>query len=422
MRRCGTGSPTSARPSTSSGRWWGPTPIRRWCAISSPSSAGRYGRRSPRRSRLPDYLVACVGGGSNAMGLFFPFKDDVDVKMVGVEAGGLGVATGRHAATLVAGTPGVLHGAFSYLLQDGAGQVSPTHSVSAGLDYPGVGPEHSYFKDTGRAQYVAVSDQDALQGFRLLAQTEGIIPALEPAHAIAYLRTLVPTLSRDHAVVVALSGRVTLRSVLDLVGRARPAVPVVLLSYYNPIIQFGVERFCVDAALAGVDGVVIPDLPADEADELVASARPAGLDTIFLLAPTSTDARIRVTAGRSSGFIYGVSVTGVTGVRDRLPEDIPELIGRIKKWTRLPVCVGFGVSTPEQARRVAEVADGVIVGSALVSMLEQPGDQVVRLDQFVRELREAIDAVGARGSGEGPRGPNHTPLSRWERGRGEGSS
>src|SRR5439155_1767250 len=153
-------------------------------------------------ARLPDYLVACVGGGSNAMGLFFPFKDDVDVKMVGVEAGGLGVATGRHAATLVAGTPGVLHGAFSYLLQDGAGQVSPTHSVSAGLDYPGVGPEHSYFKDTGRAQYVAVSDQDALQGFRLLAQTEGIIPALEPAHAIAYLRTLVPTLSRDHAVVV----------------------------------------------------------------------------------------------------------------------------------------------------------------------------------------------------------------------------
>ena len=158
-------------------------------------------------ARLPDYLVACVGGGSNAMGLFFPFKDDVDVKMVGVEAGGLGVTTGRHAATLVAGTPGVLHGAFSYLLQDGAGQVSPTHSVSAGLDYPGVGPEHSYFKDTGRAQYVAVSDQDALQGFRLLAQTEGIIPALEPAHAIAYLRTLVPTLSRDHAVVVGLSGR-----------------------------------------------------------------------------------------------------------------------------------------------------------------------------------------------------------------------
>jgi len=157
--------------------------------------------------RLPDYLVACVGGGSNAMGLFYPFKDDRDVRMVGVEAGGRGIATGQHAATLVAGTPGVLHGAFSYLLQDGAGQIRPTHSVSAGLDYPGVGPEHSYFKDTGRAAYVAVTDQEALDGFRLLAQTEGIIPALEPAHAIAYVKTLAPTLDRDRVIVVGLSGR-----------------------------------------------------------------------------------------------------------------------------------------------------------------------------------------------------------------------
>jgi len=157
--------------------------------------------------RFPDYLVACVGGGSNAMGLFYPFKDDRDVRMVGVEAGGRGIATGQHAATLVAGTPGVLHGAFSYLLQDGAGQIRPTHSVSAGLDYPGVGPEHSYFKDTGRAAYVAVTDQEALDGFRLLAQTEGIIPALEPAHAIAYVKTLAPTLDRDRVIVVGLSGR-----------------------------------------------------------------------------------------------------------------------------------------------------------------------------------------------------------------------
>ncbi len=157
--------------------------------------------------RLPDYLVACVGGGSNAMGLFHPFLDDRDVRMVGVEAGGMGLATGQHAATLVAGTPGVLHGAFSYLLQDDAGQVRPTHSVSAGLDYPGVGPEHSYFKDTGRAAYVAVTDHEALEGFHLLAHTEGIIPALEPAHAIAYLKTLAPTLDRDRVVVVGLSGR-----------------------------------------------------------------------------------------------------------------------------------------------------------------------------------------------------------------------
>ncbi len=159
------------------------------------------------RERLPDYLVACVGGGSNALGLFFPFKDDAEVKMIGVEAGGLGLSTGQHAATLAAGTPGVLHGAFSYLLQDGDGQVRPTHSVSAGLDYPGVGPEHSYFKDTGRAQYVAVTDQEALDGFRFLAETEGIIPALEPAHAVAHVKALAPTVSRDHVIIVGLSGR-----------------------------------------------------------------------------------------------------------------------------------------------------------------------------------------------------------------------
>ena len=173
------------------------------------SVIGREARAQIREQagRLPDYLVACVGGGSNAMGLFHPFLDDREVRMVGVEAGGLGLATGQHAATLVAGTPGVLHGALSYLLQDGAGQVRPTHSVSAGLDYPGVGPEHSYFKDTGRAAYVAVNDHEALEGFHLLAHTEGIIPALEPAHAIAYLRTLAPTLDPDRIIVVGLSGR-----------------------------------------------------------------------------------------------------------------------------------------------------------------------------------------------------------------------
>jgi tryptophan synthase beta chain len=157
--------------------------------------------------RLPDCLVACVGGGSNAMGLFHPFKDDPGVRLIGVEAGGLGLPTAQHAATLVGGTPGVLHGAYSYLLQDAAGQVRATHSVSAGLDYPGVGPEHSFFKDSGRAEYVAVTDDEALEGFRLLAQTEGIIPALEPAHAVAYLRTIVPRMRSEQTVVLGLSGR-----------------------------------------------------------------------------------------------------------------------------------------------------------------------------------------------------------------------
>lgn len=157
--------------------------------------------------RLPDYILACVGGGSNAIGMFCPFIEDPDVRLVGVEAAGYGVQTRSTAATLVAGSPGVLHGAYSYLLQDETGQVAETHSVSAGLDYPGVGPEHSWLRDTGRAEYVAATDTEALEAFGLLARLEGIIPALEPAHALAHCCRLAPTLPKDSIIVVNLSGR-----------------------------------------------------------------------------------------------------------------------------------------------------------------------------------------------------------------------
>jgi tryptophan synthase beta subunit len=156
---------------------------------------------------LPDYLVACVGGGSNAMGLFHHFVPDRDVALVGVEAAGLGLGTGQHAASLAAGHVGILHGAKSYLLQDAAGQVATTHSVSAGLDYSGVGPEHAYLRDSGRATYVAVDDQQALEGFHLLCHTEGIIPALEPAHALYHAAQLALSLDRSQTIVVGLSGR-----------------------------------------------------------------------------------------------------------------------------------------------------------------------------------------------------------------------
>jgi len=157
--------------------------------------------------RLPDYAVACVGGGSNAIGLFHPFYNDSGVKFIGVEAAGAGLASGRHAASLVGGRPGVLHGALSFLLQDGAGQVAETHSLAPGLDYPGVGPEHSFYKESGRAVYVAVTDEEALAGFRLLAETEGIVPALEPSHAIAYVAKLAPELPAGSIIVLCLSGR-----------------------------------------------------------------------------------------------------------------------------------------------------------------------------------------------------------------------
>ena len=156
--------------------------------------------------RLPQCLVACVGGGSNAMGLFHSFVDD-PVRFIGVEAAGHGLSSGQHSATLVAGSVGVLHGAFSYLLQDPWGNIQEAHSLAPGLDYPGVGPEHSYFKDSGRAEYVAVSDTEALEGFKLLSRTEGILPALESAHALAYLQHLAPEYSPADLIIVNLSGR-----------------------------------------------------------------------------------------------------------------------------------------------------------------------------------------------------------------------
>lgn len=157
--------------------------------------------------RLPDLLVACVGGGSNAIGLFYPFIDDVDVAMMGVEAAGHGLATGEHAAPLNEGSVGVLHGNRTYLMTDEDGQIQPTHSISAGLDYPGVGPEHAYLKDIGRARYGSATDKEAMAGFRLLNRTEGILPALEPSHAIGWLQTHIGELPHDQVVIVNLSGR-----------------------------------------------------------------------------------------------------------------------------------------------------------------------------------------------------------------------
>jgi tryptophan synthase beta subunit len=173
------------------------------------SVIGREARQQIQEAegRLPDYVMACVGGGSNAIGTFYEFIGDAAVKLVGVEAGGEGLESGKHSASLTAGLPGVLHGSMSYLLQDEHGQVHETHSISAGLDYPGVGPEHSYLKDMGRAQYLAVTDSQALEGFHLLSRTEGIIPALEPSHAVYHACQLARQLPSDQIILVCLSGR-----------------------------------------------------------------------------------------------------------------------------------------------------------------------------------------------------------------------
>ncbi len=173
------------------------------------SVIGREARRQILRQegRLPDCLIACVGGGSNAMGLFYPFLDDADVRLVGVEAGGGGIESGRHSASISAGQVGVLHGKKTYILQDELGQIRSAHSIAPGLDYPGVGPEHSYLHDSGRAEYLSVTDPEAVDGLKLLTQTEGIIPALESAHAVAHAAKLAPQMRRDQIIIVNLSGR-----------------------------------------------------------------------------------------------------------------------------------------------------------------------------------------------------------------------
>jgi tryptophan synthase beta chain len=157
--------------------------------------------------RQPDAVIACVGGGSNAMGIFYPYIDDKQVRLIGVEAAGLGLESGKHSATLTAGKSGVLHGNRTYLLQDENGQIVETHSISAGLDYPGVGPEHAWLKDSGRAEYVSITDDEALQAFHDLCRMEGIIPALESSHALAYAAKMAPRMKREQALLVNLSGR-----------------------------------------------------------------------------------------------------------------------------------------------------------------------------------------------------------------------
>ena len=156
---------------------------------------------------LPDVCIACIGGGSNAMGLFYPFVEDKDVKLIGVEAAGDGLDSGKHAAPLNRGSKGVLHGSLSYIMQDDWGQIQETHSISAGLDYPGVGPEHAHLKDSGRAQYAAATDKEALEALELLCRLEGILPALETAHALAYLSEIAPTMTAEQTIIVNLSGR-----------------------------------------------------------------------------------------------------------------------------------------------------------------------------------------------------------------------
>ena len=396
--------------------------------------------------RLPDAVVACVGGGSNAMGIFDAFIGDAAVRLIGVEAGGEEIVKGRHAARFAGGSAGILQGTRTFVLQDDNGNIELTHSISAGLDYAGVGPEHSWLRATGRTEYVYASDEEALEAFQTLARLEGILPALESAHAIAYARACARDLGPDSVLLVNLSGRgdkdvntvekaLEIRSqrskravagrrsrcrdghrvrgqgnvksritqtfaklraekraglvtyttagdpdlprsarilkALDRAGadvlevgvpfsdpladgpviqrateralaaggclsaslalvaevRAEVSAPIVIFSYANPLMRMGLETFARQAAASGVDGVLALDLPIEEAEEFRQVLTAAGLDTIFLLSPTTTDARIRRAAELGSGFLYGISRLGVTGARDTVATGATALVG-----------------------------------------------------------------------------------------------
>ena len=426
-----------------------------------------------------DVIVACVGGGSNAMGIFAPYAGS-DVELVGVEAAGYGLDTGQHGASLVAGSPGVIHGSRTYLLQDDQGQVIEAHSVSAGLDYPGVGPEHSYYKDAGIARYESVTDAEALEAFHLLCRTEGIIPALESAHGLAWIvreaaslrarrscsispgaatrtcrksqRSMAepryrsdcgdvcrgpgrepgclaplhdggsarpsrrhlrclrrwptpgPTASRS-ASRIPIRSWTARRFTPPGCGRSRPGSiwtqpssssteivsatgkPVLVMTYVNPVMASSPDVFAHRAAAAGASGLIVADLPAEEAAPFQRAFESAGLGMVLFVAPTTDETRLAAIAAAEPVFIYGVAELGVTGVRDTASSRVDELAGRVRTVTDIPLVFGVGISTPAHAAAAAAVGDGVIVGSALVHrVLDAPDAATARGERCRRRF------------------------------------
>ena len=392
---------------------------------------------------------------------------------------------GEHAARFAGGAPGVLHGTKSYLLQDADGQVALTHSVSAGLDYATVGPEHAWLHDRERAEYTSSSDAEALAAAVKLARTEGIIPALESAHAvaevikrapaarvncssstslaaatriptsiartcrnwmptriqtrfralkeqkraalIAYVTAGDPSPERTPEIVAALErggvdlielgvpfsdpiadgpviqrasdralkAGTTLPKVLDIARRIRKtsADPAPVVHLFESGAALWARSPGRDAKAAGIDGCLLTDLSVEEAEPYVNAMRAGGLDTVFLAAPTSTPERLKLVAQYSTGFVYLVSRTGVTGERASLSDSFAPLIATMRAVTKLPLAAGFGISTPEQAAVVAKMADGVVVGSAFVRLIERQASDA-EIEAFTRSLRQGMDRQG----------------------------
>ncbi len=441
---------------------------------------------------LPDAVLACVGGGSNAIGTFRAFFDD-PVPLYGIEAAGEGVDTNKHAATITRGRVGVLHGARTLVLTDDDGQIQEAHSISAGLDYPGVGPEHAALHRSGRATYLTATDDEALQITRDVARTEGILIALETAHAFARVLDVArrerQRLGRPVRLLLCLSGRgdkdlATLRERLELSRERRPSrkelrraqgpkedgarrlphrgrteprghaglraraleagadvlelgmpfsdptadgpviaaasyraiqrggslkmalacaselrkgsdAPLVLMGYYNPVVAFGETALPEAAAQAGVDGLLIVDLPPEEGAPLRAAAKAAGVAMIPLVAPTARPEREPKLFAEARGFVYYVTVTGVTGAKGAPLGEAGKTARAVGDRAGLPVVAGFGVRTPADASALARTGvDGVVVGTEVVRVMTEAADSQSRaraVRELVGSLRRGLD-------------------------------
>jgi tryptophan synthase beta chain len=465
------------------------------------SIVGEEAKRQLKKA--PNVVIGCVGGGSNALGLFAPFIKDKKVRLIGAEAAGQGLLSGEHSASLCAGDVGILHGSRTLVLQSEDGQVAEAHSVAPGLDYPGVGPEHAFLKTSGRAEYVGITDTQAIDAIERLAKDEGILCALESAHAVAHAIALAPTLPKSHTILVNLSGRgdkdmptlmtrwsraekpfqapqphrpaaktitpiadahaksrlngmferlgkrkalgvyltvgdpslvvseaaaeaavrggadflelgvpfsdpsadgpsiqkamqraiaagTQMNDVLAMAARLRsklPETPIILFGYANPFLR-ALQRG--DLARCAADGMLVVDAPPDHDHDFDG----AHLPRIRLLGPNATPARRTVIGKSAEGFVYLVAFAGVTGTRtrERDVEAMKKNVAAMRKVSRVPICVGFGVRSADDARALGPVADGIIAGSVFIDVMRESKDPARAVEEKTRELRAGLDA------------------------------
>lgn len=380
-----------------------------------------------KEGRLPDAIVACIGGGSNAIGTFYPFIKD-DVALYGVEAAGQGEDTDKHALAIGKGSPGVLHGTKMYLIQDEGGQVQLAHSISAGLDYPGIGPEHSYYHDIGRVTFENASDTQAMNALINFTNHEGIIPAIESAHALSYVERLAPTMSKEdimgdkdfieNATLLSENGAdiieigvpfsdpvadgpvimeagqqaikqgITIDYIFEQLEKHGNQIKChyVLMTYYNIICHYGEQAFFEKCRDTGVYGLIIPDLPFELSQRLKQQFSHYGVKIISLVAMTTDDKRIKDIVSHAEGFIYTVTMNATTGQNGAFHPELKRKIESIKAIANVPVVAGFGIRSPQHVADIKEVADGIVIGSEIVKRFKSnTREEIIKYLQSIQQ-------------------------------------